>query len=485
MRITPQFDAANESHRQLLEENGGGYLNLFVRVDPFGGPIEWVVQNDYEAFQDELWLEGNDVSYLVGLDSLINLPEGIPLDTIEYAEVIGPEPIDDPLDLEWIQLPVIEETFAPGNGGKVSDSDVPALDDPLAREVWGPVEGPPAGSRVRCGRTRILPLLIPGPAEGIDECVPGSHARSLSLIAKTFTCINLGPGGVQGLHDEYVVAMDTNDSNPAILPNDSHPQTIYLRRDDDGNLQTPALNGRNAANEARGWRIDTTQVGPFNVPGWGVADPDLEQNFDGLADRMNEGVDVEFALGWLNGGIHNVTIVQICKYVYWVPFIGEVVRYRVDYVDDDQTKPGVQQKVSRIWVGTDGAFVYDKSSGGPARTGGHVVFYFTDRVIIPEDINGDGNVDAADLGLLLALFGSPFPGQADLNNDGVVNGADMGQLLGKWGTSSSRHQQLSFLRRPLIHRIPGASRSRAPARGARRCFSPHAISRICKNITQL
>ena len=48
------------------------------------------------------------------------------------------------------------------------------------------------------------------------------------------------------------------------------------------------------------------------------------------------------------------------------------------------------------------------------------------------DLNGDGTVDGADLGLLLGAWGSASCG-ADLNGDGTVNGADLGLLLGAWG----------------------------------------------------
>ena len=48
----------------------------------------------------------------------------------------------------------------------------------------------------------------------------------------------------------------------------------------------------------------------------------------------------------------------------------------------------------------------------------------------PADLNGDGQVNGADLGLMLAAWGTSGPG--DLNNDGVVNGADLGLLLAAW-----------------------------------------------------
>jgi hypothetical protein len=50
----------------------------------------------------------------------------------------------------------------------------------------------------------------------------------------------------------------------------------------------------------------------------------------------------------------------------------------------------------------------------------------------PGDINFDGEVDGADLGLLLAAWGSANR-LADLNADAVVDGADLGLLLSGWG----------------------------------------------------
>jgi hypothetical protein len=47
-------------------------------------------------------------------------------------------------------------------------------------------------------------------------------------------------------------------------------------------------------------------------------------------------------------------------------------------------------------------------------------------------LNGDGEVDGADLGVLLSMWG-PFSGcMADLNGSGVVDGADLGPLLARW-----------------------------------------------------
>lgn len=51
---------------------------------------------------------------------------------------------------------------------------------------------------------------------------------------------------------------------------------------------------------------------------------------------------------------------------------------------------------------------------------------------LPADLNGDGRVNSADLGLLIASWG-PCPGcPADINGDGIVNAADLGLAVSSW-----------------------------------------------------
>lgn len=55
----------------------------------------------------------------------------------------------------------------------------------------------------------------------------------------------------------------------------------------------------------------------------------------------------------------------------------------------------------------------------------------TPMVDLSGDLNSDGLVNGADLGLLLAAWDSASP-PADLNNDGIINGGDLGLLLVAW-----------------------------------------------------
>lgn len=57
---------------------------------------------------------------------------------------------------------------------------------------------------------------------------------------------------------------------------------------------------------------------------------------------------------------------------------------------------------------------------------------------VPGDLNGDGIVDGADMGLLLSAWGTCRGCSADLNGDGMVDGADMGLLLAYWTSGFAR-----------------------------------------------
>ena len=50
----------------------------------------------------------------------------------------------------------------------------------------------------------------------------------------------------------------------------------------------------------------------------------------------------------------------------------------------------------------------------------------------PADLDGNGNVDGADLALVLAAWGGSV--ESDLNQDGLVDGADLALVLAAWGT---------------------------------------------------
>ncbi|MFO0875321.1 MAG: hypothetical protein U0575_15310 [Phycisphaerales bacterium] len=87
-------------------------------------------------------------------------------------------------------------------------------------------------------------------------------------------------------------------------------------------------------------------------------------------------------------------------------------------------------------VSTPGAFLVDGATpwaalAAPTALGGSAIrIVQLDACPATADLNGDGIVNGADLGILLGNWGNA--GVGDLNGDGVVNGADLGILLGAW-----------------------------------------------------
>ncbi|MCP4497536.1 MAG: hypothetical protein GY825_12240 [Phycisphaeraceae bacterium] len=77
-------------------------------------------------------------------------------------------------------------------------------------------------------------------------------------------------------------------------------------------------------------------------------------------------------------------------------------------------------------------------NGSPPMNGQEQSIEITAFDFIPEpqadcvgDLNGDGVVDGADLGLLIGGWGTT--GLGDLNGDESIDGADLGLMIGAWG----------------------------------------------------
>ena len=142
-------------------------------------------------------------------------------------------------------------------------------------------------------------------------------------------------------------------------------------------------------------------------------------------------VTLSSELRWASGGQHQVMMVQVCKYEITLPGGGSTFVWKIKYIDENQTTPGVQKTRNTIWVFADGSFRFNENlSPFPD---GHLVWLAKDRYCITEDLNRDGEVNGADLGLLMAGFGFGSGDSYDIDGDGDVDGADLGRLLGKWG----------------------------------------------------
>jgi hypothetical protein len=104
--------------------------------------------------------------------------------------------------------------------------------------------------------------------------------------------------------------------------------------------------------------------------------------------------------------------------------------------DDDGCTAGAAPYTSRLEVNVTANTTYyiavggfDEGQAGPF----NVNIIPPSAPACPADLNQDGVINGADLGLLLGSWGACPGCAADLNADGIVNGADLGLLLGSWG----------------------------------------------------
>lgn len=97
------------------------------------------------------------------------------------------------------------------------------------------------------------------------------------------------------------------------------------------------------------------------------------------------------------------------------------------------TRPTLCARGNLDGVGGDDLFLVDAGGGSAFLQTGPQAKPFLGAAPnpCPADLNHDGAVNGADLGLLLSNWGGS--GTGDLNGDGTVNGADLGLLLSAWG----------------------------------------------------
>ena len=96
---------------------------------------------------------------------------------------------------------------------------------------------------------------------------------------------------------------------------------------------------------------------------------------------------------------------------------------------ESRLEPGSAQWTVAIGFIADDRSVYTTATN--ADTGQSALVRLT-PITSGADLDGDGVVAGADLGVLIGSWGD---GIADLDGDGVVGGSDLGVLLGKWGTT--------------------------------------------------
>lgn len=199
-------------------------------------------------------------------------------------------------------------------------------------------------------------------------------------------------------------------------------------------------------------------------------EPDLPMTYYLVVGDLNEsdfeGINIDALLvGGDNGldpGLNDVRVETILGAFVGGPFIGGTqntrfgLENRLDYVlACDAIFAQFDINGDGVWWQSelnDAGFVYVSADDNGAQASGDidatqvasdhapVVVDFTipGEAGVPGDVDGDGDVDQADLGALLGAYGSQdgdadYDPNADFDGDGDVDQADLGTLLGNFG----------------------------------------------------
>jgi len=211
-----------------------------------------------------------------------------------------------------------------------------------------------------------------------------------------------------------------------------------------------------SAVDMTGWSYDDNHfgggaVGPFNLSAFGVVEPGevvilTEADAEFFRSNWNLPADLKI-VGSLGAPIGNNLGRNDAINIY------DAAGQLVDSLTyGDQAFPGSirTQRISG-WtidgIGADDPYAWQLSEVGDAQESfvsasgdignpGTLILRDPKKPGIPGDLDGDGVVNGADLGILLNAWGDcPSKGDcpADINGDGVVDGADLGVLLNNWG----------------------------------------------------
>ena len=368
------FDASNPDDQIFLLPNGGGYINVVMQ--PNDEAVDWVVQNLYISYPDPAFMMDSSPSVQFHLP----IAEGEIVEFTLYEILVTPEPLIEPPFILDNQSPVeLVDYHVGGFAGGGSGLAITPF-------IIGPWIGPfPGTLPIDWAWTWLPGDLIDTVDEDLNGCAPGSASRSIEYLGWVG---GFATGSAQDIYDQ--------------LKNDMHTGP-------DGTSDPDMLSGKQSYTDRNGLPICTELVYNF------------AEQIDNIMQCLRDGGDIEILISWNGGGGHAAMITQIVKH--------SDGSYTITYVDDPTQGDGnAENEEHVIHVAPDGTFA-----------GGTVDGFMVEKVCkVPGDVDGDGDVDQADLGALLGAYGTEigdddYNPDADFDHDGDVDQADLGVLLGNYG----------------------------------------------------
>lgn len=428
-RVELGFFEGDPVSEQLLDANGGGFVNVMFRADP-ASPWEWSVQNVYESVPDETWFELGNIAYEFGSSFW---PNGILLEDCEIVLTLTEDPVPN------------EPIIAPGEGWPVPvdprerlqsdpelEGELQLSDEYVESTPWDQL-----GRKIGTGRpdsrvrTAKSPTGIEAINEGVNECAPGASAR-----------------GVGYLRDIYGFELKIDSTVPGDPPVQEGPQDLHKWYAD---LQS-ATDGVSDEEKYSRQHFLAEQRQAVNTFFWGLpirsrdigATFDNDVHFNGTtfppaAEAMKSAVEhghavsIDFSYRGSDGKTYGHRAL--------INGVDQQGNNLVLITSNDEQGDGHAGTFTIVLIVTPDGRLWKIGTDGFPEPFGHIY-----RVVIDEyrprlcDLNDDGIVNGADLAKFLGWWGGPAGGEddGDFNGDGETNGADLSILLSNWGKTFER-----------------------------------------------
>ncbi len=301
-----EFSFRKKAGDILLEDHGGGWLNVVTDTTADGGSRQWTVQNLYLSYRntDELLGSKPVVDFSLGLDGETCIKN------LKAAVLLSDKPIETELvALHLFSENVIQTPYLVGgrlDGGNAI-SDIPFTIGP-----WiGPV--------VVADRTARISLAVADIAEineGHMGCAPAAAARSIAYLGETNDFETDDP---QDIYDDLVEDMNTQISSTGT-------------NDDD------MLNGKNEYTSDNDLDIDAEilYTDTFDPAGGS----DWEDLMEEVQDALDDGCDVEILISWSGGGGHVGMVTSVTSHAD-----GSAT---IHYVDDPTQGDGTAENQEHV-----------------------------------------------------------------------------------------------------------------------------------------
>jgi hypothetical protein len=285
----------------LLDEYGGGWLNVVIDTTADGGSRQWAVQNLYLTYQDLDYLLGStpSVQFSLGLDGNTSI------ESLDAAVFLSSGPIEEQPEAEELfpytvsHMPYLVGGRVDGGSG---NSTIPLTIGPFVGSTAKPVRT----ARIKPTLAGVVPI-----DEGHNGCAPAAAARSLAYLGVTTNPQDTYSDLYNRMHTNPAVG-GTTDGNLLAGKNDycgNHTLNI-----------TSKIVYRDTYNPSNGY--------PYEQSSWN----DLMEE---VKDALEAGCDVELLISLSGGGGHVAMVVSVTDY--------EDGSATIAYVDDPSQGDGVAQ----------------------------------------------------------------------------------------------------------------------------------------------